>query len=503
MFGVPGGGPNLDVVGAAIAEGIRFHLAHGETSAAIMASTHALLTGTPTAAVATRGPGATSMTNGVAQSTLDRYPLIAITDTVPAKDRDRVSHQRLDQRAIFAPLTKRSRTLGDDIGEDALSKLVGKAHTWPFGAVHLDYDVSGQSVDESPDEAPALVGDDVVELALRILADAERPLVIVGMEAATIGGAIRTALEHFGAPVLTTYQAIGLVPTEGPLNAGLFTNGALEGAALDAADVIVTVGLDLVEPIPAPWNRTVPVIRLSADQQLDGYLPATVDLVGDLANATQRVFRDRTSWGDGTAAALRSSSRESIRACESSSTFGPVQLVDAVAAAIPSDATVTVDAGAHFLAIMPLWPVADPFDLLISNGLATMGFAVPAAIGAAVARPHRPVVALVGDGGLGMTMAELETIGRLDLAVTVVVFNDAALSLIEIKQTSQHGGHDAVKYRTTNFAAVAQASGISGVIVRSAAELQNALDVDWARPRLIDARIDPSSYRALIATTRG
>jgi acetolactate synthase I/II/III large subunit len=507
MFGVPGGGPNLDVVGAAAAEGIRFHLAHGETAAAIMASTHALLTSTPTVALATRGPGATSITNGVAQATLDRYPLIAVTDTVPTRDRDRVSHQRIDQRALFVPITKASQTIGGDVDERALTDLVGHAHAWPFGAVHLDYDVSGQSGDAStgaqPNAARPPISEMLVECARRILADSKRPLVIVGMEAAVTGDPIRLALERFAAPVLTTYQAIGLVPTEGPLHAGLFTNGALERKVLDAADVIIAVGLDLVEPIPAPWTLDTPVIRLSADVQLDSYLPATVDLVGDLADAVQRVLCDPKPWDDGAGAALRSSGRASIRACESSATFGPVQLVDEVAAAIPVAATVTVDAGAHFLAIMPLWPVANPLDLLISNGLATMGFAVPAAIGAAIARPDRPVVALVGDGGLGMTMAELETIGRLNLAVTVVVFNDAALSLIEIKQTSAHGGHDAVKYCETDFAAIAQASGIGGVVVRSVDDLRRALDDGWRHPRLIDARIDPSSYRALIATTRG
>ncbi|MGK0275620.1 MAG: acetolactate synthase-1/2/3 large subunit [Ilumatobacter sp.] len=503
MFGVPGGGPNLDVVGAAIAEGLRFHLAHGETAAAIMASTHALLTRTPTAVVATRGPGATSIANGVAQATLDRYPLLAITDTVPANVRDRVPHQRIDQRSMFTPIAKASRTVGIDIESAALTALIECAQTWPFGAVHLDYDVSGQSAVETPLVARSLASEQVVEDACRILAAASRPLVIVGMEAAAIGDPIRLALEHFAAPVLTTYQAIGLVPTEGPLHAGLFTNGALEREVIDAADVIVTIGLDLVEPIPAAWTSRAPVVRLSADVQVDEYLPATVDLVGDLADAARRVLRDPKPWGDDAAAVFRVASRNSIRACESDSKFGPVQLVDTVSAAMQPSSTVTVDAGAHFLAIMPLWPVSNPFDLLISNGLATMGFAVPAAIGAAVARPGRPVVALVGDGGLGMTMAELETIGRLDLPVTVVVFNDAALSLIEIKQNDGHGGSNAVKYCETDFAAIAKASGIGGVIVRSADELRAALDGDWQQPRLIDARIDPSSYRALIAATRG
>lgn len=502
MFGVPGGGPNLDVVGAAEHEGIRFHLAHGETAAAIMASTHALLTRTPTAILATRGPGAASAINGAAQATLDRYPLIVVTDTVPMSDRSRVSHQRIDQRALFSPVTKASCTLGADIGDDALVELVDLSRVWPFGAIHLDYDVTGTSGGPASQSSPTTV-EAAVEQAREMLSEAVAPLVIVGMEAAAVGDPIRSVLEDFAAPVLTTYQAAGLVPTEGALHAGLFTNGALERPVLEAADIIVTVGLDLVEPIPAAWTLDVPVVRLSADLQLDGYLPATVDLVGELADLTRRVLDVPKPWPPGTAEKFRASSREFIRSCGSISAFGPVQLVDAVSTAVPVETTVTVDAGAHFLAIMPLWPVADPFDLLISNGSATMGFAVPAAIGAAVARPGRPVVALVGDGGLAMSMAELETIGRLSLPITVVVFNDAALSLIEIKQRDGHGGPAAVRYRETDFAAIARASGIDGVEARSVREVRAALEGDWMSPRLIDARIDPASYRALIEATRG
>ncbi len=109
MFGLPGGGPNLDVIGAAVRRGLRFVLAHDETAASIMAATHGLLTGSPTAVVVTRGPGVASAANGIAQAQLDRYPLVAITDTVPAHQRARVSHQRLDQQALLGPVTKTPR----------------------------------------------------------------------------------------------------------------------------------------------------------------------------------------------------------------------------------------------------------------------------------------------------------------------------------------------------------------------------------------------------------
>jgi len=332
-------------------------------------------------------------------------------------------------------------------------------------------------------------------------------------------GALAAAL---GCPVLTTYQAVGVVPTEGQANAGLFTNGALEAPVLAAADLIVTVGLDLVEPIPAPWPYPAPVVRLSAVAQTDDYLPAAVDLVGDLAASLQGLvagLRDRppaADWPAGAAARFRHDARQLLRtdpgggtraggAGDEADRLGPVELVDTLAGLAPPGLTVTVDAGAHFLAVMPLWPADRPHRLLISNGLATMGFALPAAIGAALARPGGPVLAFTGDGGLSMVLAELETVARLGLPVTVVVFNDAALSLIEIKQRPHHGGPGAVRYRPTDFAAMARASGLDAATVATPGELAAAVadPAGWHRPRLIDARIDPAPYRHLIAATRG
>ena len=509
-FGVPGGGPNLDLVGALLEIDIDFVLAHAESSAAIMAATHGLITHTPTPVIVTRGPGATSVANGTAQATLDRFPLAVVTDTVPAAQRHRVAHQRIDQRSFFAPITKVSATVAADVDATTLAGLLAVPTTWPFGAVHLDYDAGGNTDADAHVEVAATAAntDDAAipavstAAAADLVAQAERPVVIVGMEAAATPE-LAEILVRFGAPVLSTYQAAGLVDTDGPLGAGLFTNGVLERPVLDAADLIITVGLDLVEPIPAPWTASAPVVRLSSVDQVDDYVPAAIDVVGPLAETARTVLQPNHRWADGEATALCSQARDHIRHAESSDTFGPVQLVETTIAALPETITTTVDAGAHFLAVMPLWPVSEPFRLLISNGLATMAFAVPAAIGAAIARPGEPVLAFTGDGGMSMTMAELETIARLQLPITVVVFNDATLSLIRIKQTAEHGGDRAVAYQLTDFAEVARASGIDGYVVNSASELRTVLAQDWDRPRLIDARIDPSSYPALLAATRG
>lgn len=509
LFGLPGGGPNLDVVGAALEEGIDFVLAHGETEAAIMASTYGLLTGTPGAVIATRGPGATSLANGVAQATLDRFPLVAIADTVPGDQSSRVAHQRVDQRSFFAPISKSSATIGQHTSVQHLTELINESTVWPYGAVHLDYDPSDTTPPPDGSEERLVREPSAADIAAaaELLAGAVTPVVVLGGEAAPHAAALRPLLEQAGAPVLTTYHAVGAVPTEGLLHAGLFTNGKLESGVLGDADVIVTIGLDLVEPIPQPWSYDAPVIRVSAVDQVDDYLPAAVDLVGAIESTCGQLFAGVVT-GAGRAestyaAEEREAGRRQIRECELAP-FGPTTLVDAVAKSRPQDVIATVDAGAHFLAVMPLWSVDRPYGLLISNGLATMGFAVPAAIGAAMATPGCPVIAFTGDGGMSMVLAELETIARLQLPITVVVFNDATLSLIKIKQTAQHGGDRSVGYAPVDFAQIAEASGLRGVVVTSVDELDAELaQAEWDQPRVIDARIDPAAYPAIIEATRG
>src|SRR5215831_5849247 len=153
LFGVPGGGPNLDVVGAAAATGMSFVLAHGETAATIMAATCADLTGVPGAVVVTRGPGLTSAVNGIAHATLDRLPVIVIADTVPAHQRDRVSHQRLDQAALGRSVAKAALTAGPGQPGQAAELAVRLALAAPAGPVLVNMD---PGADDAPgaDNAP-------------------------------------------------------------------------------------------------------------------------------------------------------------------------------------------------------------------------------------------------------------------------------------------------------------------------------------------------------------
>jgi acetolactate synthase I/II/III large subunit len=514
VFGVPGGGPNLDVVGAAAAAGLRFVLARGETAATIMAATYADLTGTPGAVVVTRGPGLASAVNGIAHAALDRLPVVVIADTVPSAT-PRISHQRIDQDALGRSVAKAALTVG---GPRAAAHAVRTALTAPRGPVVANMDESTPDLDalESP-EIP-VPGGARAEAGARVLAEAmgvaRRPVVLLGTGAIPQTTAVRKVLAGSGIPVLHTYRARGVLPDSAAEAAGLVTGGTMEWPLLGAADLIVGLGVDEAEMIPAPWDYAARTILVTEDQPRDhGYFTGATVLTMTLDRALDAMAAGPGhDWPVGAGRAVKQDAARRLAAMAAVTLNGspgrlaPQQVVRTVRDGTPAETIATVDAGAHMLVAMPLWEVPEPGRLLISSGLATMGYALPAAIAAALCRPQVPVVAFTGDGGLGMTLAELETAVRLSLQVIVVVFNDAALSLIEIKQKpAGQGGAEAVRYRPVSFAAAAIALGAAGAAVSTEPDLAEALAAALRRPgpTVIDASVDPACYPAVMDLTRG
>jgi len=520
VFGVPGGGPNLDVVGAVADAGLRFVLAHGETAAAIMAATCADLTGSPGAVVVTRGPGLASGVNGIAHAALDRLPLVVVADTVPARDAGRISHQRLDQDALGGSVAKATVTADGNDAERAAGLAVRLALVPPAGPVVVNVDPDGTAGPRPPVQAtdgragadePA----DVHAHALAALGDAlgtaRRPVVLVGLGALRHAAAVRAALAGSGIPVLHTYRARGIVPDRAAEAAGLFTGGTMESPLLAAADLIIGLGVDPVELIPASWDYPAPAF-LATEYPAGSarYFTGGTEIVTPLPAAAHVLAAHRAGhrWPE---AAGRTAKRDVIErlgwvAVAAPGRLTPQDVVITAREIAPAQAIATVDSGAHMLAVMPLWLVDEPQRLLISSGLATMGYALPAAIGAALCSPGVPVIAVTGDGGLGMTLMEIETAVRLGLRVIVIVFNDSALSLIKIKQrASGQGGDEAVGYGPTSFAAAAEAMGAAAASAGDPAELAAALTTALGRdgPTLIDARVDPAGYPALLDLTRG
>jgi acetolactate synthase-1/2/3 large subunit len=526
MFGVPGGGPNLDVVGAAATSGLRFVLTHTETAAAIMAATSADLTRAPGAVLVTRGPGLASAINGIAHAALDRLPLVVIADTVRAAEAGRVSHQRLDQAALGRPVAKAVLAVGADQAGQAAARLVSQALAGPPGPVIALMDdgipaapASASDAAPFPNGRGRLAGD--LAPLTAALRQARRPVLLLGAHAVAHTAAIRAAVAGRGIPALHTYRARGILPDSAGEAAGLVTGGTMEWPLLTQADLIIGLGLDEAEMIPAAWDYAAPTVLVSewpaehpgtertaatsyftGATTLTASLPAAIDLLAAWIPATG----PRWAPGAGRAARREAARRLAEAATAAPGTLAPQQVATVARAHTPPDTIATVDAGAHMLAVMPLWEVDQPGRLLISSGLATMGFALPAAIAAALCCPGQPVVACTGDGGLGMTLAEIETAVRLRLRIVVIVLNDAALSLIKIKQRpAGQGGSEAVDYGPVSFAGVATAMGAAAAAARTEAELATALDAALHRdgPTVIDVAVDPACYPAVMELSRG
>lgn len=507
MFGLPGGGANLDVIGAAEAEGIRFVLAHSESAAVIMAGVYGELTRHPAAAVVTRGPGAASAVNGVAQCMLDRQPVVLIADTVSTADRARVSHQRLDQTRLFAGVTKWSGVVGHNHAGPTTQEAAGLAVRPPFGPVHLDFDPEA-SGDLVPAPVPIRTESADLQRALRSVRESKRPVVLAGVGALGAMSEVRALVEGTHIPVLTTYKAKGLVPESGGNAAGLVTGATIEGPIIDAADLVVAIGLDSVELIPAAWPYSAPVVSFAGWPEDSPYFHPQVEVIGDVAELVIELAQNMNDgWPAGFAIECRDEVRRSLAVGGEDATFvAPGRVIEAARLVSPPGTLATVDAGAHMLLAMPLWRAEQPGEVLVSSGLATMGFALPAAIAASLARPDQRVICFVGDGGVGMVLAELETLARLSLPVTVVVFNDSSLSLIQIKQRATgQGGRGAVGYGATDFATVGRGFGIPSYRVEEQQQLDDALAhaVDCDGPSLVDVVVDPSCYHQVLMATRG
>ena len=290
MFGVPGGGPNLDVVGAAGAAGLRFILTRGETAAVIMAATYADLTGTPGTTVVTRGPGLASAVNGIAHAALDRLPVVVIADTVAAADTSRISHQRIDQAALGRSVAKAAITVGRQHAGESAARIVRMARAAPAGPVIANMDDSAPGAVDGPDDSTAPVSAADTSSAVFLagaLRAARRPVLLLGADAIPRTAALRAALAGRGIPALHTYRARGILPDSCAEAAGLVTGGTMEWPLLSAADLIIGLGVDEAEMIPASWDYTARTILITEPAASPG--PARRSRLSRLLHRRDRV----------------------------------------------------------------------------------------------------------------------------------------------------------------------------------------------------------------------
>jgi acetolactate synthase-1/2/3 large subunit len=516
MFGVPGGGSSLDVIEAAARLGIDFILTRDETAAVMMAAATAELSGTPGVALTTKGPGTANGVNGVAYASLDRAPVVFLTDGFTVAECGYVTHQVFDQAAMLAPVTKASGRLEGDAAAAEIEQLLDTALRAPLGPVLMEL-TSEAAKARVPAAAPApppiVVSADAAACAVAegLLSRARNPVVVVGLEARepAAAAAVQRLVAALRCPVLATYKGKGVVADSDPLYVGEFTSGAAEAECVGRADLIILCGLDPVELLRQPWRYTAPVLDVAAVRHPVHYVVPAAGLYGPIAQTLQRLQPAATlsGWDPADVVALRERVR-SLLACRAGDGISPQEIVELAAersAQLPAWPRISVDAGAHMFSAMAFWPCRQPFDVLISNGLATMGFALPAAIASALHEPERTAIAFTGDGGLFMCLAELSTAVQSGARVVVVVFNDGALSLIDIKQQQRGLPVRGVRWERPDFAAVMRGLGGRGYRAATRAEYQVALEaaLGGEGPALIDVVVEPGGYLEQLKALRG
>lgn len=504
VFGHPGG-EVAHFIEALRQENIPFVLTRHEATAAFLAASWGELSGTPGVCLSTLGPGATNLLSGVAQAFLDRSPVIAITAQLATDREIRTPHQRLDLNKLFAPVTKASIRVAPDTATQAVEHALYLATTERPGPVHLEVpsNVANQpATGESRGVRFGNIGKpstpSVVEAAT-LVGKAKRPAILVGIGAIRCGAtaALVRLAETLGAPVVTTPKAKGVFPEDHPLASGVvdMTGEAVINELLSEADLLITAGFDVVELIK-PWGFQAPVVHVDTVSNTDQLYAASVEVVGDIASALDAIAATsrRAEWPAGRIAEERQQLRSVLQPKVDGLT--PHAVMEAVRAALPRNGVAASDVGAHKILMGQVWTAYEPRTYSVSNGLSSMGTGLPAVIAARLLWPERPAVVILGDGGLGMYLGELETAVRLGIDLPIVVLVDGSLSLIKLGQIGRGYEPSGVDFLMPKFADIARGFGATGVRVETIDQTREAIGAALRRKgvTLIEAIINGRAY---------
>jgi acetolactate synthase-1/2/3 large subunit len=510
VFGIPGE-ETLDLSQSLADSPIQFVPVRHEQGGAYMADAYGRLTGRAGVCLGTLGPGATNLVTAVADAFLDRAPLVALTGQSDLERMHKESHQYIDLIAVLRPVVKwNARVSSPEIVPEVVRKAFKVAESEKPGATHLELpeDVMARPLDASPlpRHAPVQPEPGLRELqrAAEIIDGAENPIALAGNGAirAHAGQALRAFAQATGIPVAETFMAKGLLDYEDPNALGTVGLQARDYAmaGFDDADVVIAIGYDLVEHAPEHWNphanKKIIVID-SVAAEIDEFFIPEVELIGDIAHVLTRLS---TGCGRTPAPAVSSGLRDvTLRALNEARDddhfpMRPTRVLWDIREALGPQDILVSDVGLHKLWIGRMFPAHEPGTVMIANGLAGMGFALPTAIAAKLVHPERQVIALSGDGGFLMNCQELETAVRLRTAVVNVVWENGEFGSIAWKQDKKFGRHFDVSFGNPDFVKLADAFGMPAWRCSDADDfarrLASALALDG--PSLIVVPIDYS-----------
>ncbi|BBX64647.1 putative acetolactate synthase large subunit IlvB [Mycobacterium saskatchewanense] len=490
VFGLPGE-ENIRFVQALASSDIRYVLTRHEQGAAFMAEMYGRVTGRAAVVSATLGPGAINMQLGVADATTNSTPLVAISAQVGQDREFKESHQYVDLVRMFAPITRWSAGVPTARAiPEMFRKAFKVAETERPAAVYLavpehidadeaDYDLAPLPRNVVRADAPA---PGQVARAVDILRQAKRPVVLAGHGAAR-GGATAALVrfsEQLGIPVANTFHGKGVMPDDHPNSIGTlgFMRHDYVNFGFDNADVVIAVGYELQEFDPVRINpqadkKIIHIHRFPAE--VDAHYSVDVGIIGDISASLDALTEglaghayeaDPEVPGSGLLAEEFAQAQEDSRY-----PLAPARLVADTRAALGRSDVVLVDTGATKMWMARLYPTYECNTCLVSNGLSTMGFALPGALGVKLARPDSKVLAVVGDGAFLMNSQEIETAVREKIPLVVLIWEDGAYGLIEWKMDLELGEHYYVNFGNPDIVKYAESFGAKGYRINSADEL--------------------------------
>jgi acetolactate synthase I/II/III large subunit len=532
VFSVPGE-ETMDVLEALSRQSAVRHITtRHEQGAAFMADVYGRLTGRAAVAMATLGPGATNLVTGIADAYLDHAPMVALTGQTGLDKLHKESHQYVDIVRMLEPVTKWNQRVEQPAAvPEIVRKAFRVAQLEKPGPTHIELPENLAAADVGDEPRPIEPTqtyfpeptDDAIAHAVGLLAASTRPMILAGngVLRRNASSDLRAFAKGLHVPVAVTFMGKGAIDDRSHLSlmaVGLQARDhVLSG--FDRADLVVSVGYDLVEYSPSRWNpdghkRIVHIDTQPAE--VDAHYRPEVELIGDIEGTLRRLLAALLPHGiGGRTAGERHASRETLvhqdlrtalladlQAYDQDDGW-PIKPQKAIAdlrrALGPKDIVVS-DVGAHKIWVARLYQAYEPNTVIISNGFAAMGISLPGAIAAKLVHADRRVVALCGDGGFLMNSQELETARRIGANITVVVWRDDGYGLIDWKQRTEFGHPFGVEFTNPDFVAYAASFGLAAFRPSSAADLyptlMRALDHDG--PSLLEVPID---YRENVRLT--
>ena len=513
IFGIPGA--KIDkVFDTLVDKGPELIVARHEQNAAFMAQAVGRITGEPGVVIATSGPGASNLATGLVMATAEGDAVLALAGQVKRGDLLKRTHQSMNNAALFEPITKYSAEVQDP---DTLSEIVANAYRLSKAGkpgasfISIPQDVVDSKVKVKaikPLHEPKLGNasiDDINYLA-QAIKNAVLPVFLLGSgsSSASVTHAIRELLQYVNIPVVETFQGAGVISRDLVHNffgrVGLFRNQPGD-MLLKKSDLIIAIGYDPIEYEARNWNAEIDSRVIVIDKalaEIGTYYQPERELIGDIAQTLENLIpairgykipEGSVEYLDGLHDLL--SKNEFDRNAEPNLVH-PLDFIDVFQAAVKDDETVTVDVGSHYIWMARNFKSYEPRHLLFSNGMQTLGVALPWGISAALLRPGKKVYSISGDGGFLFSAQELETAVRLNLPLIHIIWNDGRYNMVEFQEVMKYGRASGVDFGPVDFVKYAEAFGAKGLRVTNKEDLAKVLsEIDSTTgPVVIDVPID-------------